>query len=90
MSRLRNVTAGATVAYLAGTLPALAQSHGGGWWASLWARFGGGSGAAGSGGGHQSAAAVPEIDAASGVMAIAAVLAAMALTWEINRRRRRG
>ncbi|MFP4044736.1 MAG: VPEID-CTERM sorting domain-containing protein [Rhodosalinus sp.] len=33
---------------------------------------------------------MPEIDAASGTLAIAAVLAVMALSWEIARRRRRG
>ena len=90
MSRLRNITAVATAAYLSSTLPALAQSHGGGWWSSFWSRFFGGSAGPGHGGGYQSAAAVPEIDAASGAMAIAAVLAVMALTWELSRRRRRG
>lgn len=81
------MTAGAAAVYLASTLPAMAQSYGGGWWASFWQRLlGSGYGT----GGHQSAAAVPEIDAASGTLAIAAVLALLALTWEIGRRRRRG
>lgn len=44
----------------------------------------------GSGSGHDSGAAssVPEMDAASGTLAIAVVLAALVLAWEIKRRRR--
>jgi hypothetical protein len=34
------------------------------------------------------ASSVPEMDAASGILAIAVVLAALALAWEIRRRRR--
>ncbi|WP_101068252.1 VPEID-CTERM sorting domain-containing protein [Roseovarius salinarum] len=34
--------------------------------------------------------AVPEIDASSGLLAVAAVLAAVALAWELKRRRQRG
>lgn len=88
MSRLRNIATGAFAAYLAGTLPAMAQSYGGGgWWSSFWAdlfsRY-----QSGSGGGTRTAAAVPEIDASSGALAIAAVLALMALSWELHRRRR--
>ncbi|MFC3613696.1 VPEID-CTERM sorting domain-containing protein [Lutimaribacter marinistellae] len=33
---------------------------------------------------------VPEIDASSGLLALAAILAASLLIWEIRRRRRRG
>lgn len=40
------------------------------------------------GGGSAPASSVPEMDAASGVLAIAVVLAALALAWEIKRRRR--
>lgn len=40
----------------------------------------------GSGGG---ASAVPEMDAASGTLAIAVVLATLVLAWEIRRRRAR-
>jgi hypothetical protein len=45
----------------------------------------------GSGSGHDdggAASAVPEMDAASGTLAIAVVLAALVLAWEIKRRRR--
>jgi hypothetical protein len=88
MSRLRNITTGAVAAYVAGTLPAAAQSYGGGgWWSSFWANLFN-SYQSGSGGGTQSAAAVPEIDASSGALALAAVLALTALSWELHRRRR--
>lgn len=33
-------------------------------------------------------AAVPEIDASTGAMALAALAAALVLTWELNRRRK--
>ncbi|MFP4238682.1 VPEID-CTERM sorting domain-containing protein [Rhodosalinus sp.] len=81
MPRLRNITTGAIGAYILSTLPALAQAYGAG---GRWGRGGP------ENGGPPSAAAVPEIDAASGTLAIAAVLAVMALSWEIARRRRRG
>ena len=45
----------------------------------------------GSGSGHNdggAASSVPEMDAASGTLAIAVVLAALVLAWEIKRRRR--
>lgn len=41
-----------------------------------------------SGGGHEHASSVPEMDASNGVLAIAVVLAALVLVWEIKRRRR--
>jgi len=52
-------------------------------WSWFWERYyGGGT----SGGGSSSS--VPEMDAASGTLAIAVVLAALVLAWEIRRRRR--
>ncbi|MAN99122.1 MAG: VPEID-CTERM sorting domain-containing protein [Roseovarius sp.] len=42
-----------------------------------------------SGGGSSSTSSVPEMDAASGTLAIAVVLAALVLAWEIKRRRAR-
>lgn len=42
----------------------------------------------GGNGGPAPASSVPEMDAASGVLAFAVVLAALALAWEIRRRRR--
>lgn len=42
-----------------------------------------------SGGGWGSTSSVPEMDAASGTLAIAVVLAALVLAWEIKRRRAR-
>lgn len=42
----------------------------------------------GSGGSHSTASSVPEMDAASGTLAIAVVLAALVLVWEIKRRTR--
>ena len=50
--------------------------------------FGGYYGGGTSGGDTGSASAVPEMDAASGTLAVAVVLAALVLTWEIKRRRR--
>ncbi|MGX0976597.1 hypothetical protein ACSSVY_002317 [Roseovarius sp. MBR-51] len=40
-------------------------------------------------GGSSSASSVPEMDAASGTLALAVVLAALVLAWEIKRRRAR-
>ncbi|SDY79846.1 VPEID-CTERM sorting domain-containing protein [Citreimonas salinaria] len=64
---------------------ALAQGRHGngggyGWW---WGRGGG----HGSGNGGSEVASVPEIDAASGVLALAAVAALVALFYELRRRR---
>lgn len=44
--------------------------------------------AGGSTPGGGSVASVPEIDASTGILAIAAVLAVVAFVWERNRRRR--
>ncbi|SHK75049.1 VPEID-CTERM protein sorting domain-containing protein [Roseovarius marisflavi] len=41
-----------------------------------------------SGGSTSTASSVPEMDAASGTLAIAVVLAALVLAWEIKRRTR--
>tara|TARA_R110002012_G_scaffold111692_1_gene256790 strand:- start:751 stop:1038 length:288 start_codon:yes stop_codon:yes gene_type:complete len=52
----------------------------------------GGSSGVGSGGatpvGNTNVASVPEIDASTGLLAIAAVLAVIAFVWERNRRQR--
>ncbi len=53
------------------------------WW---WHYFGGGQTGGGSTGGSN---AVPEIDAGAGLLAVAAVLATLALVWELRRRRKR-
>lgn len=42
------------------------------------------------GGGDSGSSQVPEIDASTGLLALAAIGAALALTWEIKRRRNRG
>lgn len=69
---------------------AMAQDYSGWrqrWWNWWNARYGGGQGGGSphSGGSN----AVPEIDASAGLLAVAAVLAAMALAWELRRRRAR-
>ncbi|MET4103164.1 hypothetical protein ABIE58_002603 [Roseovarius sp. MBR-78] len=51
----------------------------------MWSYFFGGYG----GGSHDgTSSSVPEMDASSGILAIAVVLAALALVWEVKRRRR--
>ncbi|SLN55559.1 hypothetical protein ROG8370_02512 [Roseovarius gaetbuli] len=47
-----------------------------------------GGSTSGSGGSTTTASSVPEMDAASGTLAIAVVLAALVLAWEIKRRTR--
>ena len=47
-----------------------------------------GGGNTGAGGSTSTASSVPEMDAASGTLAIAVVLAALVLVWEIKRRKR--
>jgi hypothetical protein len=54
------------------------------WW-NFWGWFGGWSGGW-SGGGSSTVHAVPEIDAGTGLAALAAVLAALAFVWERRRR----
>lgn len=65
---------------------AFAQNYGGwyGWWWSWW---GGGNTGGGNTGGSSNA--VPEIDAGAGLLAVAAVLATLALVWELRRRRKK-
>lgn len=65
---------------------AFAQDAGsrGGWWWRWLERWGGGSTGGSTGGGSN---AVPEIDAGAGLLAMAAVLATLALVWELRRRR---
>ena len=53
----------------------------------FWNNFYGGTTTTSSG--STSASSVPEMDAASGTLAIAVVLAALVLAWEIKRRRAR-
>ncbi len=71
--------AAATLAMFAG--PAAAQSRSWWWWWGGWSRP--------SGGGNSSSS-VPEIDASTGLLAMAAVGAALLLAWEIKRRKQRG
>lgn len=66
---------------------ALAQD-GGGWRGNWWWRwFGGNDGGSTGGSTGGSSNAVPEIDAGAGLLAMAAVLATLALVWELRRRR---
>ncbi|MFD0857454.1 VPEID-CTERM sorting domain-containing protein [Roseovarius aquimarinus] len=68
---------------LASAASASAQERGS-WWSNLWNGI-----FTQINWNHQTPAHnVPEIDASSGLLAGAAVLAALALTWEIRRRRR--
>ncbi len=55
-------------------------------WNWFYSYYGGNNG--GSGGSTSTASSVPEMDAASGTLAIAVVLAALLLVWEIKRRKR--
>jgi len=57
-------------------------------WHWFFSRYFGGYDQDHTGGGHAAASAVPEMDASSGILAVAVVLAALALAWEIKRRRR--
>ncbi|GGW32005.1 hypothetical protein GCM10011452_20730 [Gemmobacter lanyuensis] len=80
-------TFGATAAVLGASAgSALAQTYSGGTCSifTLWNCFGSGSGSGGSTG----SASVPEIDASAGLLAVAAVAAAMLLVWERRRRAR--
>lgn len=72
----------AGIAYASTSVMASAQSYS--WWDS-W--FNWGSGSSSSSTDTSTASAVPEIDASTGVLALAAVLATLALAWEIKRRR---
>ncbi|HKK85763.1 MAG TPA: VPEID-CTERM sorting domain-containing protein [Roseovarius sp.] len=68
---------------------AMASAQGYSWWQSWFYNWSGGgsSSSGGSSSGTATASAVPEIDASTGVLAVAAVLATLALAWEIKRRR---
>lgn len=77
MTTLKTALA-AVVVLATSTAPALAQSW---WW---W--FGGSSGG-GSTTTPARPAAVPEIDASTALLAVAAIVAALAFAWERNRRR---
>ncbi|GAA6181522.1 MULTISPECIES: VPEID-CTERM sorting domain-containing protein [unclassified Shimia] len=86
--------AGASIAAIAASAPAaMAQSYSGwsGWWWSWWGGHhgGGNHGGGNHGGGNHGGGsnAVPEIDAGAGLLALAAVLATLALVWELRRRR---
>ncbi len=63
---------------------AFAQDVGGnrGWWWRWFDRWSGGNNGGSTGGGSSNA--VPEIDAGAGLLAIAAVLATLALVWELT------
>ncbi len=76
----RSVTlAASSAALILSAVSASAQSRGCGW---LGTRLGWNCGGGGGGGSR-----VPEIDASTGLLALAAVGAALALAWEIKRRR---
>ncbi|MGR3714283.1 MAG: VPEID-CTERM sorting domain-containing protein [Shimia sp.] len=74
------ISVGATLASATSVLAQDAGGWRGNWW---WSWFRGGRG--GSTG--ESSNAVPEIDAGAGLLAMAAVLATLALVWELRRRR---
>lgn len=71
--------------FTAGT--ASAQSGGSGFWHWWWGWWGGWSNPGNS---TPPQSSVPEIDASTGGLALAAVCAALFLAWEMNRRRRKG
>ena len=56
------------------------------WW-SNWRIYFGGGGNNGGGGHGGTVTSVPEIDASSGALALAVVVAATLLTWELRRRK---
>ena len=68
---------------------AMASAQGYSWWQRWFYNWSGGgsSSSGGSSSGTATASAVPEIDASTGLLAMAAVLATLALAWEIKRRR---
>lgn len=80
---LRLSAAAAAIAALAA--PVQAQSYS--WWSWWnWGGHRGGHSGGGHSGGGSTPASVPEIDASTGLLAIAAVLAVMAFVWERRRR----
>lgn len=80
MSRFKIVLSGSLAMVLGLPGAALAQSAGGGLLGGLVGGL--------LGGGSSSPATVPEIDASTGALAVAALGAALMLVWEINRRRK--
>lgn len=80
MNRIFQNAAAAVTTLVLFTAPASAQSYS--WWRSWW------GGWSGTDGGH-TRSSVPEIDASTGMLAMAAVGAALLLAWEINRRRKK-
>lgn len=74
--------AAAVSVFAMSTVPAAAQSAS--WWSGWW---GGWSRPPRE---ETARSAVPEIDASTGLLALAAVGAALLLAWEINRRRKNG
>lgn len=74
--------AAAAAALMATAGPAAAQGRPA-WW-QFWSWWGGHGQV---GGGASTIHAVPEIDASTGLLAVAAVLAALAFVWERRRRR---
>lgn len=77
----------AGLAYASTSAMASAQDYS--WWSGWYNNWSGGgsSSSGGSSTGTSTASAVPEIDASTGILAMAAVLATLALAWEIKRRR---
>lgn len=82
MLRITQTAFLSTLAVLTTAGAASAQSRG--WWSWDWyyERWG-----HGSTGGSGNVSSVPEIDASSGLLALAAVMAMLALAWELKRRR---
>lgn len=80
MFRNAMITAGSLAALLASSVSASAHSSSCGWLGGWFGwRCDGGSGGSGS--------QVPEIDATTGLLAVAALGAALALAWEVKRLR---
>ncbi|MBO9474576.1 VPEID-CTERM sorting domain-containing protein [Shimia sp. R10_1] len=80
----------AAAAFAVSASSAFAQSHSGwrwdwSWWQQFWNNYQASLGNSGGGGASN---AVPEIDAGAGLLAVAAVLATLALAWELRRRSR--
>lgn len=84
--KLLKTSALAGLAYASSTMMASAQSYS--WWSS-WYNWSWTSTSTTTTTNTSTASAVPEIDASTGVLALAAVLATLALAWELKRRRAR-
>jgi hypothetical protein len=90
MKNLTGKISTAALALMISASSAMAQSAGAPWWQSWFNSWWGGWSRPTPGGGGQVSSRVPEIDASTGLLAMAAVTAAVLLAWEVNRRRKRG